>query len=273
MWFKLYFFLDRHGILAAVAADGKVYFKAADLGKFLGYSNPYSFAKNHGTKDLRKIVPWNLLRPRDHGKVGNGYNRTTMVLDFEEMIDTIRKTFAWQHFRCDENKIDQLTYLWNYGIISKYDNGGNFLNPNPICYINSSRALSLFPRVGSLDNNDGCIRLQDWIREFSVLVLKMFHDLNTISLCHEKNLSVDKQQQQQTNCLEMSSSDETTNYIYDTPPPSVNNKTCSQTHLEPKDLNPPIFNLEYDGFENLPDEICIIVCGVKNIYSKKKIIN
>lgn len=81
MWFALTFPMGKADLMAAIALDGQLYFNVESEGRFLGYANPYQFAKNcGGTRDLNKHLPFGVyLRQR-------GKKRPILVYTFEEML-------------------------------------------------------------------------------------------------------------------------------------------------------------------------------------------
>lgn len=291
MWLKLSFFDDRPSLLAAVMSDGKVYFKTSDLGRFLGYSNSYSFAKRYGTGDFRKMVPWKSLQP--HGKI-SGENiafpvNTTMVFDFEEMISTIRKTLPNHALPFDEKRIEELKTLWYLGVVSiKKNNDGeyNFRQqmPDPKSHLSYKKPFPLKVRMGRQSLDDDVVNLQEWIVEFSDRVAKVFEELDNLFRRQEENVG---EEERQNDCCE-SKSNKLINDFYDTPPPSVNTDfyysspppSCSSTYQQPSVEQPPqhfkssfypVFGLEYDGFENnLPEEIHLYSRGIRHVFVEKK---
>lgn len=284
MWLKLSFFPDRHSLLAVVASDGNVYFKASEVGKFLGYSSHYTFAKRHATRNLRKMIPCKFTYGRG-GRAATDVN-TTMVFDFEEMISTIRKTFKNHEIPCDEKRIDELKKLWQLGTVSteKHD-ADNFRQqihlPDPKSHMSHTAP---FPLEVRLDRPDG-VNVQEWIGEFSDRVLKMFEEANDFLLRREDGVSVSvggkEIRQRDGGYASSPKSNEPVNDLYDTPPPSLNidyysspPPSCNSYRQQENEPQPqhfksvyPVFGLEYDGFENnLPEEIHVVVRGKKHVF-------
>lgn len=142
MWLKFSFFPDRPSLLAVVSSDGKVYFRAAGLGKFLGFSDTYSFARKYGTSNLSKIIP------RDYLPSYWKKDRLHLV-DFLEMIEIIRISG-----RLDENTTQQLIDLWCFGSVNELTPRHLLLKPR--------QAFALHVRPSGREKAN----LQDWIRKF-----------------------------------------------------------------------------------------------------------
>lgn len=280
MWLKFSFFPDRHSLLAAVASDGNVYFKASDVGKFLGYSNHFSFAKRHATRDLRKMIPCKFT----HGRAFPAVN-TTMVFDFEEMISAIRKTFKYHQIPCDEKRIAELENLWHSGSVSTEKYAADSFRqqmhvPDPKLHLSHRAPFPLEVRAGRPDG----VNVQKWIGEFSDRVLKMLEEANDfLRRGDENSVSVGGKEIRQRDGGYASSpkSDRPMNDLYDTspssvnidyyssPPPSCNSYRQQENERQPQHFKSvyPIFGLEYDGFENnLPEEIHVVVRGKKHVF-------
>lgn len=284
MWLKLSFFSDRESLLAVVMSDGNVYFKASDVAKFLGYTNKYSFAKRYATRDFRKMIPWTYLLPRPHGKDGDSPANTTRVFDFEEMILTIQKTLPNHRIICDEKRIEELRKLWSFGLVSIKK--GVDQMPDPINHTSYRNPFLLEVRMGRQNVDDDVVNFQEWIREFSNRVKKMFEDVSNFLHSREEKRFSPMEEQQQNGSSMLAKSNKLISDCYDTPPPSVNNEcyysspppSCSTSYVdtEPQNFQSsqsfyPVFGLEYDGFENnLPEEIHINIRGIKHVYVQKK---
>ena len=276
MWFRVSFYIDKPSLHAVIALDGNVYFKATDLGKFLGYSSIYSFGRRHGVRNLNKMIPQEFI-PRYYN---SRPNTIFPVIDFNDMIKIIRKTYYKHSVRFGEKQIEHLQTLWRFGTVSKH------LFP---------AVLPISPRVAFPINVQppgiGDMSLQDWIREFSDMTLKMFERYKTSLV--DNTLIADSIKAEHSNTdqedhnynkslpqpsIMSPSPNQDLNYL-SSPPPSVMNPSSSQDadymSLPPPSVMPPSveatnnLTIKYDGLiDNFPDEIYLTACGTNQIYIK-----
>lgn len=315
MWLKFYFFSDRPGLLAFVASDGGVYFKASDLGKFLHYSNIYNFASKYATKELNKTIPRDDL-PSWWKKSG------LLVVDFLEMISIIRRTG-----RLGENETKRLIALWYFGTVTEFLPQCLSLNPN--C------AFPLHVHPSGREKT----RLQDWIRKFVEVRTTEWknsenfqnrnensekHRLdpcvsspssNEVSSAKRKRISSSSfelmclspymfedqlsQSSLEVNCLTPPTIDDDrvqTSFVENDAPKSLKpikeetDPTRDFDSIDEKVITPPsnsveksmstpiassvepdssVFEIKYENFKILPNEICIFSRGGMYVYEKK----
>lgn len=308
MWLKFFFFPDRPGLLAFVASDGKVCFKASDLGKFLHYSNVYNFASKYATRELNQVIPRDDL-PSWWKKSG------LLVVDFLEMISIIRKTG-----RLGENKTKQLIALWYFGTVTEFL--PQYLSLNPNC------AFPLHVHPSGREKT----RLQDWMRkcvemrttewknsenfrnenskkrrldtcvsspssnEVSSVKRKRISSSSFELMCLSPSMFEDQLSQSslEVNCLTPPTIDRVqTSFVENDAPKSIkeeNDPSREFDSIDEKISTPPsnsveknistpiassiefdssVFEIKYENFKILPNEICIFSRGEMHVYKKK----
>lgn len=153
MWFKILFYPDLPHVSAAIAEDGDVYFKAADVGKFLGYSNNYRFAAKHASTDLNSKLPEKLRA-----------GKKIVVMNFGELSDKL--AYA-RDKRKTSISVDEFPRLWFDGRVV------DGIVPNfPILAFKFAPLLRV--------EGDAKYRMQDWIEVYRTTVLRFYHHVRTL---------------------------------------------------------------------------------------------
>lgn len=235
MSFNLAFFLGRTLFSAVVAKDGNVYFHGADVGRFLGYCNPYQFAANHAKV---KLTSEQLLFNRKGGP----------YIPYEDLLTVIKKATESGKFLNDYNSFLE---LYTSGMVEDVCSVPEF---------DCEKTPTLTVK------KEGSIKLHDWIKKFVGLCLEKHADLE---MHEDLNLpdttEFDPTLNNREEPLNLTTKEETIPDEMDIEDEPLI-VTCKKETPQ-DDIADPILHIACEGMR-VPHEVCININGQLYTYVK-----
>lgn len=239
MWLRIHLFPDRPGLLAVVGQDGNIHFRTQDLGRFLGYSNIFSFGKRHGKACLYGLVPWRIL-PK-HAMPGTRFGDGPLAyptMGFHDLVKTIRDTRRNHMTPFGEDQVRRLHDLWIRGTVAlPLPVGPNDIGVNP----KYPRKVVVCP--AGQEANSFQNYLSSYVRE-------------TLEWYESRKYRVDRPPP------ESRSADSTRAFA------DVGREPSEEISLEPG-ATAGTMGLVYDRFESAPDRIEFFVRGEKFVFVRE----